>query len=64
MSLLDYLATSSKSLVRQVLYSRGSLQDTKKKQVEGFVVDGLEPVQELFEKYAVSFVCMLAMRRL
>ena len=49
MSLLDYLANSSKSLVRQVLYCSGSLQDTKNKQVEGFVADGFEPVQELFE---------------
>ena len=49
MSLLDGLASSTRSLVRQVLYSTGSLQDTKNKQVEGFVADGYEPVQELFE---------------
>ena len=49
MSLLDTLADSGRSLVRQVLYSTGSLKDTKNREVEGFVAVGFEPVRKLFE---------------
>ena len=49
MSLLETLASSSSSWIRQVLFSTGSLQDTKNKLIEGFVAEGFEPVRELFE---------------
>ena len=50
MAFVDLLATSTRTLLSQVLYSTGSLKDTKNRKVEGFVAAGFEPVKILFEE--------------
>ena len=50
MAFADFLAASTRSLVSQVLYSTGSLKDTRNRKVEGFIAAGFEPVKSMFEE--------------